>query len=203
MSMFDELARPFPESAIRWRVGSTNGDKTQGIALAYVDARDVYDRLDDVVGPGNWQDRYPFEGCCEIGIRINGEWIWKSNGAGKTDIEGDKGQYSDSFKRAGVLWGIARYLYGLPNAWVPIKPRGRSYVLAETPKLPMKFTQAGWDRIDIDIRKKLREDTLEALQNGDADYLITIWDEFTHEEHLQLWPMFDSKERSAIKALKE
>ena len=46
MNIFDELAKPFPETSIHWRVGATNarsqgGKPTKGIALAYIDARDV------------------------------------------------------------------------------------------------------------------------------------------------------------------
>jgi len=50
MNIFDALAKPFPESSIHWRVGSTTKDKDKGIGLAYIDARDVMQRLDDVVG---------------------------------------------------------------------------------------------------------------------------------------------------------
>ena len=117
--LIDALKEPFPPAAVSWRVGATSKDKTKAIALAYIDARDVMKRLDDVMGL-DWQCRYPFEGCCEIGLKINGEWLWRSNGAGQTDIEGEKGQYSDAFKRAAVLWGIGRYLYYLPNTWVEI-----------------------------------------------------------------------------------
>lgn len=129
------LASPFDEAAISWRVGATNKEKTKGIALAYIDARDVMRRLDQVMGI-YWQCRYPFDGCCEIGLKIDGEWVWRSNGAGETDVEGEKGKFSDAFKRAAVLWGIGRYLYYLDNTWVAIKEQGRSYVLAEKPKLP-------------------------------------------------------------------
>ena len=136
MSIVENLKAPFPPEKIHWRVGATNGDKTKGMALAYIDARDVMDRLDVICGPENWQCEYPFAGCCKIGIKIEDRWVWKSNGAGQTDVEGEKGQFSDAFKRAGVMWGIGRYLYGLGNTWVAIKPQGRSYVIAETPKLP-------------------------------------------------------------------
>ena len=98
------LKEPFDPKLIHWRVGATTKDKSKGIALAYINARDAMKRLDDVMGM-NWQCRYPFEGCCEIGLLINGEWIWRSNGAGETDIEGEKGRYSDAFKRAAVMWG--------------------------------------------------------------------------------------------------
>lgn len=129
------LRQPFDPASVHWRVGATNREKTKGIALAYIDARDVMRRLDEVCG-AYWQDEYPFEGCCRIGIKIGDEWLWRSNGAGETDVEGEKGRYSDAFKRAAVLWGVGRYLYDLPNVWVPIKQQGRSYALAQTPNLP-------------------------------------------------------------------
>ncbi len=143
MDILNQLRMPFDPKVIKWRVGATTNDKSKGIALAYIDARHVMKRLDDVCG-AYWQDKYPFEGCCEIGIRINSEWIWRSNGAGQTNIEGDKGQYSDAFKRAAVLWGIGRYLYSLPNEWVALESKGRSHVLAAAPKLPDWATPEGF-----------------------------------------------------------
>lgn len=130
---YEALKAPFPSKVIHWRVGATTKDKSKGIPLAYIDARDVMKRLDDVVGGENWQVRYPFAGCCEIGIRVGDEWIWKANGAGATDVEGEKGQYSDAFKRAAVIHGIGRYLYYLPNIWVALDQYKK---IAETPKLP-------------------------------------------------------------------
>ena len=130
--LMDALKAPFPTNVLSWRVGATNKDKTKAIALAYIDARDVMKRLDDVCGL-NWQVRYPFDGCCEIGIKVNGEWIWRANGAGETDIEGEKGKFSDAFKRAAVLLGVGRYLYYLPNVWVEIDEYKK---LKTTPPLP-------------------------------------------------------------------
>lgn len=131
MSIFRQLAGPFPPQRISWRVGSTSGDKSRGLALAYIDARDVMERLDAVCTPGGWQVRYPFPGCCEIGIKLPDGWVWKANGAGQTDVEGEKGQYSDAFKRAAVLWGIGRYLYDLPSPWVEIEAHGKSYRITD------------------------------------------------------------------------
>ncbi len=128
MSDLKQLKRAIPANKIHWRVGATKKDKSTGIALAYIDARDVMEVLDDVVGVENWQCRYPFAGCCEIGIKSGDEWIWKANGAGETNVEKEKGQFSDAFKRAAVLWGIGQYLYDLPNSWMPLTPRGKSYV---------------------------------------------------------------------------
>lgn len=116
LSITEQLKQPFDPKVIRWRCGPTTKDKSKGIALAYIDARDVMKRLDTVCGD-LWQCRYPFIGCCDVGIKIGDEWMWRSNGAGTTDIEADKGQYSDAFKRASVMWGIGRYLYYLDNVW--------------------------------------------------------------------------------------
>lgn len=130
--IFDALCAPFPSDMIEWRVGSTTKDKAKGMALAYINARAVMDRLDSVCGPGNWQDRYPHANgktVCEIGVRIERdtgpEWIWKSDGAGDTDFEAEKGALSDAFKRAAVRWGIGRYLYELPSPWVELENEGR------------------------------------------------------------------------------
>jgi len=121
--LFDALCQPFPSGFVEWRVGSTNGDK--GLPLCYIDARAVMDRLDSVCGPDNWQCNYTQTGngsiVCNLGIRTpNGEWIWKADGAGATDFEGEKGMLSDALKRAAVRWGVGRYLYELKAPWVEI-----------------------------------------------------------------------------------
>ncbi len=131
----EQLKAPFDPKIVHWRVGATTQDKTKGIALAYIDARDAMKRFDDVCGD-LWQVEYPFDGCCRVGVKIESEWLWRSNGAGETQVEGEKGRYSDAFKRAAVLWGVGRYLYYLPNEWVPLKAQGRSHVLAQKPTLP-------------------------------------------------------------------
>ncbi len=137
-----KLKKPFPSEKIHWRVGATfeKDGITKGLALAYIDARDLYERLDDVCGAENWQIRYPQANgktTCEIGIKINDEWVWKANGAGDTATEAEKGAYSDAAKRAGVPWGIAAYLYDMTNIYVQLKKRGKSWVIdeAEKPKL--------------------------------------------------------------------
>lgn len=125
-----KLHEPFPADCVSWRVGSVSAEKKKGKALAYIDARDVMQRLDEIVGPENWQCRYTHaesKTVCEIGIKIGNEWVWKSNGAGDTDFEQEKGALSDAFKRAAVLWGIGRYLYGIDAPWVDVEPAGKSW----------------------------------------------------------------------------
>lgn len=141
------LKRPFEPDQISWRVGATTKDKSKGIALAYIDARDVMRRLDDVFGL-YWQSRYSHaEGktICEIGVYLEGQWIWRAGGAGDTDIEAEKGAISDAFKRAAVLFGVGRYLYGLPNEWMPLEEGGKR--LRHVPALPRWATPEGFDEI--------------------------------------------------------
>lgn len=139
------LAEPFAPNIVSFRVGPTTKDKARGMALAYIDARDVMRRLDEVCGPENWQDEYPWSDgkrvVCRIGIKIDRsgpdgggdtEWIWKTDGAGDTDTEGEKGALSDAFKRAAVKWGVGRYLYDVDSPWVEIEQRGGSYVIKQS-----------------------------------------------------------------------
>jgi len=118
------LFAEFPRDAISWRAQSLTKDGDKAMALAYIDARDVMDRLDEIIGACDWQDRYEFHGArtvCYLSIRVNDEWITKADGAGDSDVEAEKGAISDALKRAAVKWGIGRYLYSLKSPWVPCK----------------------------------------------------------------------------------
>jgi len=122
----DDLQRlfaDFPRESVHWRAQSVTKEGDKAMALAYIDARDVMDRLDLIVGTQNWQDSYQETAkgrlICTLSINVEGEWISKSDGAGDTDVEGSKGAISDAFKRAAVKWGVGRYLYDMPTPWVP------------------------------------------------------------------------------------
>lgn len=98
------------------------------LVAPYLDARALQDRLDAVLGPENWTATYkqgPNEGIlCKLSLRINGEWIHKSDGASVTDIEPVKGGISNSFRRAAVVWGLGRYLYQFGNLYGIVTERG-------------------------------------------------------------------------------
>lgn len=137
IEMFDALCAPFAAEEIDWRIGSTTADKSKGMALAYIDARAVMDRLDGVCGPANWQCNYTpgvvGSIVCNIGVRMpDGEWVWKADGAGATDVEGEKGMLSDALKRAAVRFGVGRYLYELKSPWVALEAAGRSYKIPDS-----------------------------------------------------------------------
>lgn len=123
--MIERLSAPFPPTSVKWRAQTLTRDTNnpKALALAYIDARDVMDRLDEVVGPANWATTYEETPkgriLCRLSLRIDGEWVMKTDGAGNTDVEGEKGAISDALKRAAVSWGIGRYLYDLGNTWAP------------------------------------------------------------------------------------
>ncbi len=121
--IFEALKAPFTPDAVEWRVAQAgkSNDRIWAKVLAYLTARAVMDRLDEVVGPANWKCEYtkaPHDPkgesvLCTLYLRIDGEWIGKSDGASASEIEGTKGGISDSLKRAAVCWGVGRYLYKL------------------------------------------------------------------------------------------
>lgn len=118
-----DLAKEFDRDDVHWRAQTLTKKKDKALALAYIDARHVMTRLDDVCGPDKWQSKFEETAkgrvICSIGIKVGDEWVWKSDGAGSTAVEGDKGGISDALKRAAVHWGIGRYLYDLENVWAP------------------------------------------------------------------------------------
>lgn len=139
----------FDPQIIKWRCGPTSGSK--GLALPYIDSRYIMGRLDAVCGVENWGDSYtPYtphaEGnkaedagglICTISIKINGEWVSKSDAANCTGMEEKlKGAATNSFKRAATKWRIGRYLYLFPQTWVPVEVKGSNKVLLETPEVP-------------------------------------------------------------------
>lgn len=129
-----DLKKPFPVSALKWRIGNKSKDNTKANMLVYVDARMIQDRLDEIVGPENWQFETRSMNSMDkrgttwtivgrLGIKINDQWIWKEDGAENSDIEAAKGGISDALKRAAVQWGIGRYLYNASDysTWAEVK----------------------------------------------------------------------------------
>jgi len=136
------LADPFPPECVEWRVGNTTKDKSKGMALAYLTARAVMDRLDAVCGPAGWETELrPLDGghgfICRLMVKYPSGWRHREDGSDESDIEGVKGGISGALKRAAVHFGIGRYLYSLEAEWVPLRPMGRSYAIAgDPPRLP-------------------------------------------------------------------
>jgi hypothetical protein len=111
-----KLLEPIP---YKYRLQSAkNGRAT---IVSYIDSRQVQDRLDEVVGAANWQDDYKIiDGnlFCGIAINVGAEngrdlWVTKTDVGTESNVDKEKGEVSDAFKRAAVKWGIGRFLYSL------------------------------------------------------------------------------------------
>lgn len=130
----DKLKELQKEIPCQWRVQSFSKNKPSAQCVAYIDARDVMDMLDDVVGAENWQDDYKLiDGklLAGIGIKCNEGWVWKWDTGTESNMEAEKGQMSDAFKRAAVKWGIGRFLYSKKIMFVdtnePLRDNPRNY----------------------------------------------------------------------------
>lgn len=157
------LAEPFPSKDIGFKPIAVRGDSA--LALAYIDARTVMSRLDDVVGIENWKDSYdpiPEGVACHLSLKLGGEWVTKSD-FGTFSDQPDKGDkfkaaYSDALKRTAVKWGIGRYLYDLPRQWAPYD--GQKKQFKTFPTLP------DW------ARPRRETETLSAVQVKELEGLI-------------------------------
>ena len=125
------LREPFSPRDVDFRVqGRANEQTGKAAVVAYIDARAVQDRLDTVVGAGNWSfDWQPVvvdKGEVMVAkgtLTIFG--VAKSDAGSASNFEQSLGAVSHCFKRTAVQWGIGRYLYSVPSAWVSIEKGGR------------------------------------------------------------------------------
>ena len=136
------IFRPLKADEIECRIGSVS---QRGFTmLLYKDARCDMNILDETVGEFNWQRDHKeikgtiycgvgiFHGSIEqIGQGVN-PWVWKWDAGSESYTEKEKGEASDSFKRACFNWGIGRELYTAPLIYIRAKtePQGNGYRLA-------------------------------------------------------------------------
>jgi hypothetical protein len=140
MSLTESLAAPFEPTEVKFKPAVVSGNRA--LALAYVDARAIQDRLDTVLGVAGWQDDYECRPdgsvVCRLRLRLGDEWITKVDVGGPSEQPdgGDrlKAAFSDALKRAAVKFGIGRYLYRLPTQWIDYDPQRRQF--ARAPALP-------------------------------------------------------------------
>ena len=132
-----KLKLPTPSDEVKYRIGSTfDGKNKQGESikcgrmLAYIDARYVQDKLDEIVGVANWTNVFHRDEkgilFCTITIsflREDGviDTISKTDCGTESNVEQQKGEVSDAFKRCAVHFGLARDLYVVPdNPWAMV-----------------------------------------------------------------------------------
>lgn len=116
------LGKKFAAEDLEWRIqqcGSGSNNNYWCLVVPYITNRAIMQRLDEACGLGNWKNEYQISPCgkgyqCGISIKIDGEWVTRWDGSefvGNGSIDQVKSTNSASMKRAGVQWGIGRYLY--------------------------------------------------------------------------------------------
>lgn len=131
------LAKKFNPEDIEWRTQQC-GQGNNGpwaLIIPYITSRAIMQRLDDVVGPGNWKNEFIASPCntgyqCGISIKIDNEWVTRWDGseiAGAGNIDKVKSTMSAAMKRTGVQWGIGRYLYQFEATFADAKTCDNRY----------------------------------------------------------------------------
>lgn len=120
-----KLNTPLKADEIDFRIQSIN-KKGIAIIVPYKNARVDMNRLDAVYGAEYWQRKHHvIDGnlYCSIGIynKEIKEWVWKEDVGVESFVEKEKGESSDSFKRACVNAGIGRELYFYPTIIIQLK----------------------------------------------------------------------------------
>ncbi len=157
---------------IECRVGTAS---EKGLSLLlYKDARADMKILDEVFGPMNWQRKHKVIGgslYCTVSVwdEAKQQWICKTDVGSESRTESEKGQASDSFKRACVNLGIGRELYTAPFIFINAgkvriekKPDGRFY------------TQDKFTVNDISYNEENRVITGLVIVNRDGDRVYEL-----------------------------
>ncbi len=138
--MMDRLSEPFAERDVRWLPKTAKGNRA--LAMPYINARAVMDRLDEVFSLIGWQDNYDVlnDGSvvCRLAVMFNDVWITKTD-VGSPSEQPDAGDrlkaaFSDSLKRSAVKLGVGRYLSKIPPIWADYDPQKKMFV--GVPALP-------------------------------------------------------------------
>lgn len=162
--------RPLKSDEIECRVAIA---RESGVyLLLYKNARCDMNILDETVSPERWQrEHYECKGnlFCRVGIEIDGKWVWKSDCGAESYAEKEKGEASDSFKRACVNWGIGRELYTAPFIWIS----------SESGNVTMEQNKGKWNTRDtFAVEKILIENgtiTGLAIKNTSLNKRAFVW----------------------------
>lgn len=180
--------RNLTANEIECRIGSIN---EKGLSLLlYKDARCDMNILDETVGAENWQrEHYECKGnlFCKVGIKVKptvemtasninydlGTWVYKSDCGTESNTEKEKGESSDSFKRACVNWGIGRELYTAPFIYIPVTDNKgvANYTVKQKNGKPATYDKFIVEKIVIEDKKI----TALALKNATNDKRVFVW----------------------------
>ena len=121
-----EKFRTLRADEIDVRVGTKKEGKGASFLL-YKDARCDMAILDETLTPFGWQREHKqIKDVVYCGVSLKdpatGEWLTKWDAGSESNTEAEKGEASDSFKRACVNWGLGRELYTAPFIWIDCDP---------------------------------------------------------------------------------
>jgi hypothetical protein len=149
--LLDELQVPFDASLVKWRSNETKivQGRMQGLCLPYADPRAYKDRLNSLVSPSGWRDKYTITTAasklvvtCELSVDHLGchsatgeEWSKNENAATSAEAQ--------AFKRACAGFGLGRYFYYFDGLWLALDHEKRPKA---NPLLPEWATPEGWRR---------------------------------------------------------
>ena len=107
---------------------TTSGGAVKATLLIYKNARVDMKILDELYGPMGWKRSHRLIGdrlycLVEVWDKEKKEWVGKEDVGTESNTEAEKGQASDSFKRACFNWGIGRELYTAPKVSIELSDK--------------------------------------------------------------------------------
>ena len=191
------LNQPFDESQVKWKPqitkkkdgsGYYHGNQQVAGCTAHIDARDVMNRLDEVVGTFGWSDSYHVLGDKNVECMLTVNGVTKSD-VGEVNPDGFadplKTAYSDALKRAAVKFGIGRHLYDMEIEWLPYDGYK---ILEQSPKLrqnkatpPQPQRQQDYPGATIEEQVAEFKDNGKPTSNKIADVWLWVEEKFVND----------------------
>ncbi len=131
-TIINKLHKKFRQEELEWRPGKAE-DRGRGYyiqIMPYVDARAIFRRLDDAVGPMNWKTAMTGTErgvICTLSLDVGDGrgWVSREDAAGYRPMPHDheiiKGACSDAIKRAANQWGVGQYLYEMGRVYADVR----------------------------------------------------------------------------------
>lgn len=152
-----------------------NNGVVKVMLLLYKDARVDMKILDELYTPLGWKRTHKMIGdrlYCSVEVYCSelGEWISKEDVGTESNTEAEKGQASDSFKRACVNWGIGRELYSAPRIYVTLNQGEYYYDGNNRLKVSAAFSVS---RIEYDVKERTIKELDIVDKSGAIRYSMT------------------------------
>ena len=187
--IFEQLSAEFTEVGMdgkvypscKWKPQTCNIKKA--LCVPYIDARQVSDRLNNVLGVDGWESTIEETSnnalIYNLSINIDGKVISKADMGDEQAYGGEKAKASDGLKRAAVLFGVGKYLYQMePVSLNTAKGSNGKYVPATNDGNPLE--DFGELSSYINMMHPLRSKLVEIYKSLSSEQ------KNVHEEHFKL-----------------